>query len=233
VSDPEDLYGISWNTTCLGWGLTASTQEAGALAHGCLFSTSTLVSTTGRLYTEPEDVHFISQKPFHTAINLLFLLRYSRPFDQFPIGILELWISPSQGHYLHRTIETQKIAHIHTSNEIRNHDPSGWAICALHHTTNVNDISRSLSETKLWNLKKKRTLWKKLYWEFLIYNVRKKTNTVLKPRRKWWAEYVGRMGCVINSYTNLVQNVKVDTIEKSRIRRNYNIKVELEKKRCD
>jgi len=41
------------------------------------------------------------------------------------VGLLGREISPSQGHYLHRTAQHRKErTHIHTSSGIRTHDPS-------------------------------------------------------------------------------------------------------------
>jgi len=45
------------------------------------------------------------------------------------VGLLGRGISPSQGHYLHRTAQQRKTrTHIHASSGIRTHDPSVRAV---------------------------------------------------------------------------------------------------------
>jgi len=45
------------------------------------------------------------------------------------VGLLGQGISPSQGHYLHKTAQHRKMqTHIHASSRIWTHDPSVWAV---------------------------------------------------------------------------------------------------------
>jgi len=45
------------------------------------------------------------------------------------VGLLEQGISPSHGHYLHRTAKHRKMwTHIHASDRIWTHDTSVWVV---------------------------------------------------------------------------------------------------------